>query len=83
MIVENKMIGVITIQSFKYSAYQPYHLDILKTLASYIGTAIDNAHLYNTLENRVKERTVQLEQKIQILLRVLIMQNVCKWNFTF
>lgn len=63
MIVENKMIGVITIQSFKYSAYQPYHLDILKTLASYIGTAIDNAHLYNTLENRVKERTVQLEQK--------------------
>ena len=63
MIVEKKMIGVITIQSFKYSAYQPYHLDILKTLASYIGTAIDNAHLYNTLENRVKERTEQLEQK--------------------
>jgi serine phosphatase RsbU (regulator of sigma subunit) len=63
MIVEKKMIGVITIQSFKYFAYQPYHLDILKTLASYIGTAIDNAHLYNTLENRVKERTEQLEQK--------------------
>mgnify|MGYP000170976721 FL=1 len=63
MIVENKMIGVITIQSFKMNAYQPYHLDILKTLASYIGTVIDNAELYNTLESKVKMRTEELVQK--------------------
>ncbi|NOQ71442.1 MAG: PAS domain S-box protein [Crocinitomix sp.] len=63
MIVENKMIGVITIQSFKMNAYQPYHLDILKTLASYIGTVIDNAELYNTLESKVKLRTEELVQK--------------------
>lgn len=63
MIVENKMVGVITIQSFKLNAYQPYHLDILKTLASYIGTVIDNAALYDTLETKVKERTEELEQK--------------------
>ncbi|MFT5820208.1 MAG: PAS domain S-box-containing protein [Crocinitomix sp.] len=63
MIVENKMIGVITIQSFKLNAYQPYHLDILKTLASYIGTAIDNAELYDTLESKVKLRTEELVQK--------------------
>jgi serine phosphatase RsbU (regulator of sigma subunit)/putative methionine-R-sulfoxide reductase with GAF domain len=63
MIVENKMIGVITIQSFEINAYQPYHLDILKTLAAYIGTVIDNAQLYETLEVKVKERTEELEQK--------------------
>lgn len=63
MIVENKMIGVITIQSFKLNAYDDYHLDILKTLASYIGTAIDNATLYDTLEKKVLERTEELEQK--------------------
>ena len=63
MIVESKMIGVITIQSFKLNAYQPYHLDILKTLASYIGTVIDNAQLYSTLETKVQERTEELAQK--------------------
>jgi serine phosphatase RsbU (regulator of sigma subunit) len=63
MIVENKMVGIITIQSFKMNAYQAYHLDILKTLASYIGTVIDNAELYNTLESKVKQRTEELVQK--------------------
>ena len=63
MLVEDKMIGVITIQSFKKDAYQPYHLDILKTLASYIGTVIDNAKLYDTLEAKVVERTAELAEK--------------------
>lgn len=63
LIVENKIIGVITIQSYEKEAYQPYHLDILKTLASYVGTTLDNAMLYDTLETKVKERTEELEQK--------------------
>ena len=63
MIVEDKLVGIITIQSFKYNAYQNYHLDILKTLASYIGTAIENGKLYNTLEQKVKQRTYELELK--------------------
>ncbi|MCG8576099.1 MAG: PAS domain S-box protein [Flavobacteriales bacterium] len=63
MIVDNKVIGVITVQSFKKNAYQNYHLDILKTLSSYIGTAIDNAVLYETLEQKVRERTLEVRQK--------------------
>lgn|GEM_PF-2814163 len=63
MIVNDKMVGIITIQSFKFNAYQNYHLDILKTLASYIGTAIENEKLYATLEEKVKLRTEELEQK--------------------
>jgi len=63
MIVENKMIGALSIQSFKKNAYQSYHIDLLKTMASYIGTVIDNASLYDTLEYKVKVRTEELEQK--------------------
>lgn len=63
MIVDQKMFGVITVQSFKKDAYQAYHLDILKTLSSYIGTALDNASLYETLEQKVKERTLEVRQK--------------------
>lgn len=63
MIVEENLIGVITIQSFNKNAYQSYHLDILKTLASYIGTVISNAALYNTLETKVEERTMELAEK--------------------
>ncbi|WP_070136804.1 PAS domain S-box protein [Crocinitomix algicola] len=63
MIVEQKLIGVLTIQSYQKNAYQDYHLDILKTLASYIGTVIDNAALYDTLERKVEERTLALKEK--------------------
>ncbi len=63
MIVEQKMVGAITIQSFDPFAYKPYHLDILKTIASYTGTAINNAALYDSLEIKVKERTEELEEK--------------------
>lgn len=63
MIVEQKIIGVITIQSLERNAYQFYHLDMLKTLASYIGTLIDNEALYNTLEMKVQERTMELKEK--------------------
>lgn len=63
MIVDQKVIGVITVQSFKKDAYQNYHLDLLKTLSSYVGTALDNAELYATLEEKVRVRTEEVRQK--------------------
>ncbi|MBC7862784.1 MAG: GAF domain-containing protein, partial [Bacteroidia bacterium] len=53
----NRVIGVITVQSFSKNVYTDYHLDILQTLASYTSIAWDNAQLYNKMENKVKERT--------------------------
>jgi transcriptional regulator with GAF, ATPase, and Fis domain len=67
MMIGEKLIGVITVQSFQYNAYLPYHLEILKTLATYTATALENAYLYEYMEDKVKERTVEVvKQKEQI-----------------
>ncbi|MFO0358518.1 MAG: GAF domain-containing protein [Sphingobacteriaceae bacterium] len=58
----DKRIGVITVQSFKANAYKDYHLQIVKSLAVYVAIAIDNASLYNNLEDRVRERTEEIEK---------------------
>jgi len=58
----NKKIGVITVQSFKQNSYKDYHLQILKSLSVYVAIAIDNASLYNNLEDRVRERTEEIEK---------------------
>jgi PAS domain S-box-containing protein len=63
MIVNDKVIGVITVQCMEKNAYNDYHLDVLKTLASYAGSALHNAALYETLEIKVKDRTLALEEK--------------------
>ncbi|GAA4827389.1 GAF domain-containing protein [Algivirga pacifica] len=47
---ESKVIGVLSVQSFKKNAYTPYHLDILRNLAIYIGEAIKNANIHQQLQ---------------------------------
>ncbi len=67
MLLGDKLLGVITVQSFKKFAYQPFHLDILKTLATYTATALENAYLYEYMEDKVKERTQEVvKQKEEI-----------------
>ncbi len=63
----DKVLGVITVQSFKKFAYTEYHIDILKNLASYTAIALTNASLYETMEEKVKERTAEVvKQKEEI-----------------
>jgi transcriptional regulator with GAF, ATPase, and Fis domain len=59
---KNKQLGVISVQSFNKNAYSEYHLNIIRNLAVYIGIAFDNASLYLNLEDRVKERTAEIEK---------------------
>ncbi|MDX2174518.1 MAG: GAF domain-containing protein [Bacteroidota bacterium] len=67
MMLGDKLLGVLTVQSFKKFAYQPFHLDILKTLATYTATALENAYLYEYMEDKVKERTQEVvKQKEEI-----------------
>lgn len=63
IIVDERIIGVITAQSFKKNAYEQKDLDILKTLAFYSGMALNNSWLYETLEAKVEERTRELSLK--------------------
>lgn len=60
---DGKVMGVITVQSYTLNAYNQYHLAIVKTLGSYTSAALHNANLYDTLEQKVEERTTELAQK--------------------
>ncbi|MES2133196.1 MAG: GAF domain-containing protein [Bacteroidota bacterium] len=60
LVSKGKTIGVITVQSFEKHAYEDHHLDTLRSLSVYVGSAIENANLYMGLENRVKERTKEV-----------------------
>jgi len=67
MMIGEKLIGVITVQSFEFNAYEPFHLDILKTLSTYTAIALENASLYENMEEKVNERTIEVvKQKEEI-----------------
>jgi signal transduction histidine kinase/ligand-binding sensor domain-containing protein len=46
---KDKVIGVITAQSFSKNAYNDYHLNMLRNLATYSAIALENAEAYQRL----------------------------------
>jgi len=50
LISQDKVLGVITIQSFQKNAYTDFHLNLLQSLASYTAIALDNAEAYRRLD---------------------------------
>lgn len=67
MMIGDKVIGVITAQSFKKHAYKEYHLDILRTLAAYTAIAIENASLIQNMEDKVRSRTAEVVRQKEII----------------
>ncbi len=55
LISQERLLGIITIQSFKRNAYTDYHLNILRNLATYTAIAIDNADAYRQLNETVNK----------------------------
>ncbi len=70
LMVKDKIIGLLTVQSFVENAYTPYHLEMLKTLASYTAAALYNARSFETLQNTLEELKLTQEQLIQKLSEV-------------
>lgn len=64
---KGKIIGVFTVQSFEKNAYSEYQFNILKNLAVSIGIALDNANLYQNLEQKVTERTQEVQKQKAII----------------
>jgi signal transduction histidine kinase len=56
VMVGERVLGALTVQSPVPQAYGQVHLDMLETLAAYVGVAIDNAEAYH----RLKETQAQL-----------------------
>ncbi len=52
MILNEEVMGVITVQSFKKNAYTKYHLNIVRNLAVYSKIALENAASYKQIEQQ-------------------------------
>jgi phosphoserine phosphatase RsbU/P len=62
LIVKNRVIGVIDIQSEQLNYFQPEHLHLLKLTASRIAQAIENARLYTRVSRQAQ--TLQVLNEI-------------------
>ena len=65
MMVKDRVMGLITVQSYEKNAYTRHHLDILKTLASYTSAALYNAQSYESLQQALNELKLTQEQLVQ------------------
>jgi signal transduction histidine kinase/CheY-like chemotaxis protein/ligand-binding sensor domain-containing protein len=63
LIAQERVLGLITIQSFKKNAYTAQDVSLLENLAAYTTIALDNANAYqviNEQEHAVRERAAEL-----------------------
>ena len=63
LIAQERVLGVLTVQSFKKDAYTEQNLSLLENLAAYTTIALDNANAYlviNQREHEVRERAAEL-----------------------
>ena len=67
LVIKDKVIGVISAQSFQKNAYSYYHLDILRSLGAYLAIALENAHILENLEDTVEKRTLEVVQQKEII----------------
>ncbi len=72
MILNDEVMGLITVQSFQKNAYTEYHLNIIRNLAVYTKIALENAAAYRQIElhsdnlrkanKDIKKQKQQIEQ---------------------
>jgi signal transduction histidine kinase/DNA-binding response OmpR family regulator len=63
LVAQERVLGILSIQSFKKNAYTEQHLSLLENLAAYTTIALDNANAYqviNQQEHEVRERAAEL-----------------------
>jgi ligand-binding sensor domain-containing protein/serine phosphatase RsbU (regulator of sigma subunit) len=60
--IEERRLGVLTVQSFQKFAYEESHVSMLKNLANYIATALNNADAYRKIAQQKQE--IELQNKI-------------------
>ncbi|HSF19235.1 MAG TPA: ATP-binding protein [Vicinamibacteria bacterium] len=58
-----RVLGVLTVQSFRKDAYTEYQLNLLQNLAAYTTIALENAYSYRQLreqDNQIRQRAAEL-----------------------
>lgn len=61
LLVQRRVLGVISVQSFEKNAYTDYHFNLLKNLSIYVAIAIDNAQVYTQIDTKNKEISAQAD----------------------
>ena len=56
MIVGDRIVGVISIQSYTSHAYDPNQIRLLETIATQAAVAIENSRLYEKAQQEIKQR---------------------------
>ncbi|WP_414529044.1 AAA family ATPase [Nodularia chucula] len=70
---QGKLIGIIYLENaLTVGVFTPERLKLLQLLSSQAAISIENAHLYTNLEEKVAERTQELEAKNLKLQQILI-----------
>ncbi len=62
LIAKNRVLGIITIQSFEGQAYTEHDLSMMQNLASYTAIALDNAAAYRQLDEHQRENRRLFEE---------------------
>ena len=65
---KDSKIGVITVQSWEENAYTSYHLSMLRNIAIFVGSALENAMAYERIEqqnNEIKKQNEELEKIVE------------------
>lgn len=67
LIISDRVLGCVTVQSFHKNAYDVQDLDVMKTLASYAAIALDHAEAYDTLRtaNNNTMQSIRYAKRIQ------------------
>ena len=65
LIVKERMMGVLCVQSAERNAYRRVHLDMLQTLAAHAAVALDNARAYRQLE-AAQARLLEQEKQVRL-----------------
>jgi signal transduction histidine kinase/DNA-binding response OmpR family regulator len=55
LVAQDRVLGVLSVQSFKRNAYTEQHLSLLENLAAYTTIALDNADAYRMVAERESE----------------------------
>lgn len=55
IIKKDKVLGVISIQSYKKNVFTSWHLDLLKTIANQIALSLENAKLFKDVKEALKK----------------------------
>ena len=66
LIIGDRVIGALSIDSDRRAAFSPDQLPILESLASHVAIAIENARLFNESQHRLRELTSLYQAAIKL-----------------